>query len=60
MDVSHKTYQRYLEPGFIPFDSLQLAEETERIVCRDDGREPLSSFGSCYSNSMGILEDSAG
>ena len=39
MNVSHKTYQRYLEPGFIPFDSLQLAEKTEKIVCRGNRRK---------------------
>ena len=39
MNFSYETYQRYLEPGFIPFDSLQLAEETEKIVCRGDRRK---------------------
>lgn len=33
-----ETYQRYLEPGFIPFDPLQLARQTEEIVCRGDHR----------------------
>jgi len=33
MNISHKTYQRYLEPGFIAFDLLKLAKETENIVC---------------------------
>jgi uncharacterized Fe-S cluster-containing radical SAM superfamily protein len=32
-----KTYPRYLTPGFTPFDPLELARETERVVCR--GRE---------------------
>jgi uncharacterized Fe-S cluster-containing radical SAM superfamily protein len=27
-------YQRYLEPGFTPFDPLELARQTEQIVCR--------------------------
>jgi len=27
-------YQRYLEPGFTPFDPLKLAEQTEAFVCR--------------------------
>jgi uncharacterized Fe-S cluster-containing radical SAM superfamily protein len=39
MNASHKTYQRYLEPGFIPFDPLELAEETEKIVCRGNRRK---------------------
>ena len=39
MNVSYETYQRYLEPGSIPFDSLQLAEETKKIICRSDYRK---------------------
>lgn len=39
MSVPCDTYQRYLEPGFIPFDPLELAKETEKIVCRDDRRK---------------------
>jgi uncharacterized Fe-S cluster-containing radical SAM superfamily protein len=34
-----KTYQRYLEPGFTPFDPLELANKTEQIVCRGDSRK---------------------
>ncbi|MHC4570823.1 MAG: radical SAM protein [Planctomycetota bacterium] len=34
-----QTYQRYLEPGFIPFDPLELARQTEVIVCRGDRRK---------------------
>jgi len=32
-------YQRYLEPGFIPFAPLELARQTEEIVCRGDQRK---------------------
>lgn len=39
MNISHETYQRYLEPGFIPFDPLELAKQTEEIVCRGDRRK---------------------
>ncbi|MHC4192417.1 MAG: radical SAM protein [Planctomycetota bacterium] len=39
MNISHKTYQRYLEPGFIPFDPVELAHQTENIVCRGDHRK---------------------
>ena len=39
MNFSCETYQRYLEPGFIPFDPLQLTEKTEKIVCRGDRRK---------------------
>jgi uncharacterized Fe-S cluster-containing radical SAM superfamily protein len=39
MSVPCDTYQRYLEPGFIPFDPLKLAGETENIVCRGDRRK---------------------
>ncbi len=39
MSVPCDTYQRYLEPGFIPFDSLELAKQTEEIVCRGDRRK---------------------
>jgi len=34
-----QTYQRYLEPGFTPFDPLELARQTEGIVCRGDRRK---------------------
>jgi len=27
-------YQRFLKPGFKPFDSLELAKQTEKIVTR--------------------------
>jgi len=33
------TYPRYLEPGFTPFDPLELARRTEEIVCRGDCRK---------------------
>jgi uncharacterized Fe-S cluster-containing radical SAM superfamily protein len=36
MNISQETYQRYLEPGFIPYDPLELAKQTEGIVCRGD------------------------
>jgi len=39
MDISHQTYQRYLEPGFIPFDPVELTQQTESIVCRGDHRK---------------------
>ena len=39
MNISHETYQRYIEPGFIPFDPLELAKQTEQIVCRGDRRK---------------------
>lgn len=39
MSVPCETYQRYLEPGFTPFDPLKLAEQTEEIVCRGDQRK---------------------
>jgi uncharacterized Fe-S cluster-containing radical SAM superfamily protein len=33
------SYPRYLEPGFTPFDPLELARRTEEIVCRGDRRK---------------------
>lgn len=39
MSSSHETYQRYLEPGSIPFDPLELARQTESIVCRGNQRK---------------------
>lgn len=33
------TYPRYIRPGFEPFDPIQLARETEEIVCRGDARK---------------------
>jgi len=39
MSFPCETYQRYLEPGFTPFDPLDLASQTEQIVCRGDSRK---------------------
>jgi uncharacterized Fe-S cluster-containing radical SAM superfamily protein len=39
MSIPGETYQRYLEPGFTPFDPLELARQTEKIVCRGDQRK---------------------
>ncbi len=39
MSVPCETYQRYLKPGFTAFDPLELAKQTERIVCRGDSRK---------------------
>ena len=39
MSIPGETYQRYLEPGFTPFDPLELARQTEKIVCRGDHRK---------------------
>ena len=33
------TYPRYITPGFEPFDPVQLARETEEIVCKGDARK---------------------
>jgi len=32
-------YPRYVRPGFEPFDPVQLARETEEIVCKGDARK---------------------
>jgi uncharacterized Fe-S cluster-containing radical SAM superfamily protein len=39
MTVDCQNYQRYLEPGFTPFDPLALARQTEEIVCDGDRRK---------------------
>ena len=39
MTASFRSYQRYLEPGFTPFDPVELARRTEEIVCRGDSRK---------------------
>jgi len=39
MSAPSQAYQRYLQPGFTPFDPLELAAETEKIVCRGDRRK---------------------
>jgi hypothetical protein len=31
-------YQRFLSPGFKPFNPIKLAEETEKIVTRQGGK----------------------
>ena len=42
-------YQRYLTPGFEPFDPLELARETEKIVTRE-GKEGLErKYADIYS-----------
>lgn len=32
-------YLRILEPSFVPFDPLRLAEQTKNLVCQDDSRK---------------------
>lgn len=39
MDTFCQAYQRYLEPGFTPFDPLELAKQTEKIVCQGSRRK---------------------
>lgn len=39
MGAPCENYQRYLRPGFTPFDPLELAKQTEKIVCRGDVRK---------------------
>jgi len=39
MTAPDQTYPRYLEARFTPFDALELARRTERIVCRGDHRK---------------------
>lgn len=39
MSAEGPTYPRYLEAAFTPFDPLELARQTERIVCRGDARK---------------------
>jgi len=40
---SFESYQRYLVPGFEPFDPLALARQTEKIVC-DGNRRKYTKF----------------
>lgn len=39
MSAADNDYMRYLEPGFTPFDPLELAKRTEQIVCDGDRRK---------------------
>ncbi len=39
MTAPGRAYQRYLQPGFTPFDPLELARRTEQIVCRGHRRK---------------------
>jgi len=39
MTNTDQAYPRYLEPGFTPFDPVELARRTERIVCRGNRRK---------------------
>jgi uncharacterized Fe-S cluster-containing radical SAM superfamily protein len=38
-----ESYPRYLEPGFEPFDPIELAKRTEQIVC-DENRRKYAKF----------------
>jgi uncharacterized Fe-S cluster-containing radical SAM superfamily protein len=37
-DIDLKAYQRFITPGFKPFNPVELAKETERIVCKGNQR----------------------
>lgn len=37
-------YQRYLAPGFVPYDPLELSKETEKIVTRGKGRKYVDFY----------------
>ena len=39
MTSLEQTYPRYLEPGFTPYDPLELARRTEQIVCHGERRK---------------------
>jgi uncharacterized Fe-S cluster-containing radical SAM superfamily protein len=39
MSSPSRRYERYLEPGFVPFDPVDLAARTEEVVCRGDRRK---------------------
>jgi uncharacterized Fe-S cluster-containing radical SAM superfamily protein len=39
MGIPFEGYPRYIEPGFVPFDPVELAGRTEQIVCRGDRRK---------------------
>ena len=39
MTACSQAYPRYLTPGFTPFNPLELARRTERIVCQGDRRK---------------------
>ena len=43
VNESLKSYPRYLKPGFMPFDPLELAKQTEQIVC-DGNRCKYTKF----------------
>ncbi|MDH5770047.1 MAG: radical SAM protein [Candidatus Bathyarchaeota archaeon] len=44
-----KTYQRFLAPGFKPFDPLELAKETEKIVTREGPEGLERKYTGIYS-----------
>jgi len=43
------TYQRFLAPGFTPYDPLELAKETERIVTREGPQGLERKYTDVYS-----------
>lgn len=44
-----REYQRFLTPGFVPFDPLELARETEEIVTREGPEGLERTYGGVYS-----------
>jgi uncharacterized Fe-S cluster-containing radical SAM superfamily protein len=44
-----KEYQRFLAPGFIPFDPLELAKETEKMVARNGFEGLERKYSGVYS-----------
>jgi len=40
-----RSYPRCVHPNFEPFDPVELAFETEKIVCRDDARKYADFYG---------------
>jgi uncharacterized Fe-S cluster-containing radical SAM superfamily protein len=47
--VSVVTYQRFLSPGFRPFNPIELAKETERIVTREGPEGLERKYAGIYS-----------
>lgn len=45
MKAAGNDYVRYLKPGFAPFDPLELAEKTEKMIC-EGNRRKYTKFGS--------------
>jgi len=50
---SMRAYPRFIKPGFEPFDPVELAKETEKIVCRGNERKYTAFYATGVYRGIG-------